>query len=231
MKVKLLRVLCALFIVCGLIYAGVSCAIDNEEDDDDKWTSGNILVQKDDIYTFRVDDSIGIVSFRKVKGPIGSRIDVICRINKLATFDERKINAMLYLVNDDAARGEFEPIEWVQEGNEKRFFFIIPLVETVPTLLTFRVLAYEDSSAVDDDTTDDDATDDDDDTTDDDTTDDDTTDDDTTDDDTTDDDDDSTTDGGNDFSLFEQTGDPAHAFSAWYDFVFAVSDGTPGLGD
>jgi hypothetical protein len=210
----LLRIFLITSVFCAVSLAFASCSSNNSQDKTTKkWVYKSIVVQSDSIYDFQYGDKIGEVKFRKIRGPVGSVVYAVCRINELSRFDNRQVNVKFYLLNQDAARQPYEPIEWLQQGNELNFDFHIPVVETVPTLLNFRLLAYQDSagSKADDDDNDDTAAADDDNDNDDTAADDDAADDDDNDDDT--------------------GVEPAHDFQAWADFVFVVNEGTPGTGD
>ncbi|MCZ7586128.1 MAG: hypothetical protein M5R36_23950 [Deltaproteobacteria bacterium] len=196
----------------------IACTQDNEEDDDgDDTRRIPILVLRDDLYNFQTDDVIGRVEFRKYRGPVGSLVEGVCRIDRLSRFEDVEANVKIFLRNQDAARISFEPVEWVQQENDRTFKFTVPLVETIPVILNFRVLVYDGDALADDDddTGDDDA-------------DDDTGDDDTGDDDTTDggpDDDDTAAD--DDAAADEES----YPFEAAADMIFVVSSGAPAVGD
>ena len=212
MPIKFLRAWFAIFVITCMLFPLLSCVSDNEDDEEmEKWITRSIIVQNDDVYDFRAGDKVGNVRFRKYRGPVGSRVKAICRIDELSRFTDREIDVRLFLVNEDAVRQVYEPIEWLQEGNEKEFYFLIPVVETVPVLLDFRVMLYEGSVSGDDD----DIVGDDDD-------------DDDNDDDDDDDDDDATKAAADDDN---DDADKEYGFEAWADFAFVVTEGTPGTGD
>lgn len=204
-----------LLLIFGFLLSCFACVSDNQdEDEDSKWTVKNIIVQKDDVYNFKVGERIGQVKFRKYRGAVGSRVNMVVRIDQLSQLDDRKANVRFELINQDALRIPFEADEWVQDGNEKTTYFIIPLVETVPVILDFRLVIYEADGSADDD--DDDSGDDDDN---------DASDDDDDNDAADDDDDDDVATSATDAEL------AGFGFVSWADFLFVVSEGTPGTGD
>jgi len=230
MKETFRRISPWLVTVLVLAFLLVACETDDDEEDEDDYESVAIEVVTDQLYDLAIGEQIGIVRFRQKKGATGARVEGICSLESLSRFPDQRVDVRLELLNQDAARDEWEPVEWVQDTNEHTFYFIIPLVETIPVILNFRLLVYQyiyagdDEYTLDDDTTaDDDTTDDDtgdDDTGDDDSTDDDTGDDDVTDDDTGDDDDDDDT-----------APEPDKTFEAEAVYLFIVNEGQPGTGD
>ncbi len=224
-KIAITFVVIAVLLVAGFI---VACASKDDENQEEEYVTEVITVTEDQIFDFAIGDEIGQVKFRRSTGSTGSRVDAICYLDTLSRFPDQKINVALELLNQDAAQSTWEPVEWVQDTNEKVFFFIIPLVETIPSILNFRLKVYQyeydedSSSTTDDDTIDDDTVDDD--TVDDDTVDDDAVDDDTTDDDTTDDDEDDDADD-------DTSPTPDRTFEAEAVFLFTVNEGQPGAAD
>jgi hypothetical protein len=231
--------ICILIALFTVVFA---CTQDNkDEDEDEDILKTPLLVLQDDFFEFKKNDIIGKVEFRKNRGPVGSKVEAVCTIDTLRTFLEtfntQSISVKLIILNEDAVRETYTPIEWEQDANSHSFHFYVPLVETVPVLLNYRVLVYQYDGEVDDDVdddtdddlnddTDDDADDDADDDTGDDDSDDDADDDDTGDDDTGDDDvnddvDDDTEGGEPTGPIFEAAGD----------FLFVINDGQPGTGD
>ncbi len=227
-----------IILIVGFAFVFACTQDNNDEDDSDSSLKVPLLVLQDDYFDFQENDVIGNVEYWKSRGPVGSRVEAVCTIDTLRTFLEaynsQSISVKLILQNADAARGEFTPVEWDQDSNSHQFRFYIPLVETVPVLLNFRVLLYRYSDDADDDVNDDADDDTDGAKADDDTADDDTAspDDDTADDDTSDDD--SADDDVNDDSDDDTTDDDTASgpiFEAAADFLFVVNDGQPGTGD
>ena len=209
---RLLLVLVCLTLLFGLSLAG--CTKAAEKKNEDKFETIPIKVTVDELYDMSICQEIGVAKFKPKEGSIGSRIEGSCFIETLSRFPDQKVRVKLELLNQDAAREMYPPLEWEQDTNEKFFYFVIPLVETIPTILNFRLLVYEyiydegsAQTAADDDTTP--------------TVDDDTTpaDDDTavTDDDTLADDDTSPV--------------PSKRFEAEAVYLFVVNQGQPGAGD
>ncbi|HPQ70054.1 MAG TPA: hypothetical protein PKW95_13070 [bacterium] len=200
-----------------------ACTQDEDDEEESKYETVPIEVTVDELFDLSIGDQIGVARFRSKKGPTGLRVRAECYLETLSRFPDQKIDVKLELLNQDAAHEPMDPVEWVQDSNTKSFSFIIPVVETIPSILNFRVLVYsyiysdELEQTLDDDTADDDTVDDD--ITDDDATDDDTADDDATDDDTSDDDDD------------DDEVEPEHIFEAEGIFLFVVNEGAPGTGD
>ena len=226
-RARVLVVWATVMIVAGALLA--ACSQDNKDEDKVKRTvKVKILVLRDGLFNFQVDDAIGEVEFSKYRGPVGSMVEAVARINNLSTFTDRKVNVRLELRNQDATKSGFEPIDWVQDANRRSFKFYVPQVETVPVLLNFRLRVYEFADGgtlppfgggddVDDDT------------------DDDVADDDAADDDADDDVDDDADDDADD-DVDDDTDDDADAanepeFEAAADFVFTVNSGGPGIGD
>ena len=214
------------------LWTGCSVA-DPDEDEDDTVTVG-IRVLRDEFFDLAEDEVIGQAKFNKHEGQVGVRVKSKVLIETLSRFPDQKIDVRLELQNQDAARDDWAPVTWVQDTNVENIDFFVPLVETIPTLLNFRLLVYyytyEDEQALKaDDATDDDDDDDDnddDDNDDDDNDDDDNDDDDATDDDATDDDaaDDDATDD-------DTAPEPDRVFEAEAIFTFLVNRGQPGTGD
>jgi hypothetical protein len=208
-----------------------ACSNEDDPEDEDDTSMIDIRVLEDDLFDLNEDDLIGKAKFSKKEGQVGVRVQSVVGINSLSRFPGQKIAVRLELLNQDAARTDWPPIEWVQETNEEELNFVIPLVETIPSLLNFRLYVYyyqfddEDEKRADDDTTGDDDTtpadDDDDDTT---PGDDDTTADD--DDDTPADDDDTTGDDDDD-----ATPEPTRMFAAEGIYTFLVNRGQAASGD
>ena len=223
-KASLCCVLVALLIVPGLMLP--ACGQEDEEEEKDKYETIAIEVIKDELYDLPLGSEIGLAKFRQKKGATGSRVDGICFLETLSRFPDQKVNVKVELLNQDTTLDPYEPIEWVQDTNEETFYFVIPLVETIPTILNFRVLVhqyvYEDQQELtaDDDTADDDMIDDD--LADDDVVDDDVADDDAADDDAADD------DAADDDTAMEE---PDRIFEAEAIFLFVVDKGQPGIGD
>lgn len=216
---RLFKVFSLLLLISAVAIMVYACSEDNSEDDGGtEWKVEEIVVDSDSLYTFHRGDVIGEVAILDWNGPIGARVRGVCRIDELSVFADRKVNVKIYVVNPDATRVNFEPVEWVQEENEKVFYYIVPPVETIPSFVNFRVLIYEgDPLPPDADDDDDDNDDDNDDN-------DDNDNDDNDDDDNDNDNDDTTTDDDLDDT-------PNYPFQAWANLIFKVDDGTPALGD
>ena len=226
-------IICVLIALFTVVFA---CTQDNEDEEEDEGIlTTPLLVLQDDFFEFKKNDVIGKVEYRKNRGPVGSKVEAVCTIDTLRTFLEtfnsQAISVKLIILNEDAVRETYTPIAWEQDANSHSFHFYVPLVETVPVLLNYRVLVYQYDGEVDDDVDDDiddDLNDDLDDDVDDDTGDDDT-DDDTTDDDADDDADDDVNDDVDDDT---EGGEPTGPiFEAAGDFLFVINDGQPGIGD
>ena len=194
-----------------------TCAIDEEPDEEDNTTTIDIKVLRDDFFDLAEDKIIGQAKFSEKSGQVGRRIKARVLIETLSRFPDQKIAVQLVLQNQDAAVSVYEPIQWVQDTNEESVEFVIPLVETIPVLLNFRLLAYQytfneaEPLKADDDTADDDTIDDDD-----------NDDDDAVDDDT----------GGDDDTIGDDdTPAPDRIFEAEGIFTFLVNAGQPGTGD
>ncbi|MBZ0270646.1 hypothetical protein K8I61_01310 [bacterium] len=235
---------CAALFALAFVAAAFGCAQGNEDEDDGSSVIRvPLLVVRDDLFEFGADDLIGFMDYVKQRGPVGSRVDAVLQIDRLASFaadgQDRAIDVRVYLRNPDASRDGFTPLDFVQDSNRRTFHINVPMVETVPAILNFRVLAYvypdgqEPPGGEADDDLDDDADDDDtggDDDTGDDDDDDAADDDDTSDDDDTDADDDDTGD-DDDTDADDDDADDFARFEAAADFLFVVNVGAPGVGD
>ena len=205
----LLFVLAALVALVGF----AACSVSDDEEEEDETATVEIKVVRDDFFDLAEDEIIGKALFNHTEGQVGLRIKSRILLETLSRFPNQRIDARLELQNQDAARSEYEPVGWVHDTNEEQIEFVIPLVETIPTLLNFRLLiyhyTYSDDQALKADDDDNDATDDDDN--------DDNDDNDATDDDNDDDNDD--------------TPEPDRLFEAEAVFTFLVNCGQPGTGD
>lgn len=220
--------LLGLLLAVGLLALGLSVACDNGEEDEDDDTSVtiDIKVLRDDFFDLTKDQVIGAAKFDKSRGQIGLRINSRIFVETLSRFPGQKIGARLELINQDAASEPWEATDWVQDTNIKDIDFVIPLVETIPVYLNFRILLYyyeydaETAAAgrqlADDDDDNDDNNDDNDDN------------DDNNDDNDADDDDDDTTD---DDTGDDDTPEPSRLFEAEAVFSYLVDKGQPGTGD
>ncbi len=244
--------LCLLFAATGAaaiaFYFG--CSSTNSSSSNQTITL-DIAVQQDDLFGFKVNQVVGQARFDRVNGPVGLYVQGQVFINVLSQFPNQQINMRIELENQDASANPWPPIEWVQQGNLENVELVIPLVETIPSLLDFRVLAYyfengsdddasptvgaDEQSPGDDDTSpaDDDATPSDDDASpaDDDASPADDDDDDDvspTDDDIAPDDDASPAD--DDASPADDDASPSKAFEAWAVYPFLVNEGGPTTG-
>jgi len=193
-----------------------------------------IRVFTDEYYGYNKNVGIGIAMFAPAQGLVGAKVEGESFVQVIGKFTNSQLKAKLFLMNKDAASNEFAPVDFLQNGAERRFSFIIPSVYTVPSILNFRLLLYEYREEGDDDTSaDDDSAQDDDSTADDDTI----ADDDTTQDDDTVSDDDSGVKGnlGTDDDSAENngktidTGLQNKGFEAAADFSYIVNRGGPAL--
>nr|HPM77600.1 hypothetical protein [bacterium] len=134
-----------LFAALVALIGGVMVSACTQEEDDkeeSKYETVPIEVTIDELYDLSVGDQIGVARFRSKKGPTGLRVRAECYLETLSRFPDQKIDVKLELLNQDAAHEPMDPVEWVQDSNTKAFSFIIPVVETIPSILNFRVLVY-----------------------------------------------------------------------------------------
>jgi hypothetical protein len=169
---------------CLVVLAAVAlwrCSPIESDEEDDLSVTMEVKVVRDDLFGLQEDKVIGEAKFDQKEGQAGLRIKSKITVETLSRFPEQRIAARLELQNQDAAREPWPAIEWTQDTNTQRLEFVVPLVETIPSYLNFRVVFYypqdesetaalradDDTSPADDDTTppDDDASPTDDDTT------------------------------------------------------------------
>jgi len=148
------------------------------------------------------EEVIGHIEFGPASGQVGVRVTARVWIETLSRFPDQQIDMRLELQNQDAARESYDAITWTQDTNVEDIDFVVPLVETIPVMLNFRVLAYDyrynkNGAAKADD---DDAT--------------------------PADDDDNDNDDDNDVSV-----EPSRLFEAEAILIFKVDEGQPGAGD
>lgn len=216
---KLWFLLALLIAATGAILSvhGACTAEDDEEEEEDDTTLVDIKVLHDDLFGLADEEVIGQIEFGPDSGQVGVLVTARVWLETLSRFPDQQITMRLELQNQDAARESYEAIEWTQDTNVEDIEFVVPLVETIPVMLNFRVLAYDyrydkrASLAADDD----DATpaDDDDDNDDDDAS-------------PADDDDNDADDDDNDASP-----EPTRLFEAEGILLFMVDEGQPGAGD
>jgi hypothetical protein len=97
----------------------------------------SLLVAHDDIFGFDIDAVLGKAWFSDSRGPVGSPVRCVLKIDDIERFGDSEIDATLDLLNLDAIKlDSFEAVA-VLDKDRLEFKFIVPQVVTVPTLLDF----------------------------------------------------------------------------------------------
>jgi hypothetical protein len=142
MRWRIYFFLLALAVVAAAIVVYLGCSADSTSSSNNNTVTVNITVLRDDLFGLNLNQVIGQAQFNPASGDVGVNVQGQVYLATLSRFPNQQINVAIELENQDAARQPWTAIQWVQQGNLENTNFPIPLVETIPTLLNFRVHVY-----------------------------------------------------------------------------------------